>query len=262
MTFAPFILQSTAPPSKGITLPQKQKADPAFTDLFRFMGLMTVVLHGIATLSGLTYNLPHAHYHRHSKILAWDIEERSRWERTTTAIGKILGATRDHPVVAGVGYDVLISALSVGLWAALRPLEAGDILSSVVPLYKKEHEDTEIPDQGSGDKDDQIDEPPTPTMRRSDRHRKPAAKDNEIAPETPAIRRRRRPRQARQDPAEEPGDNTYEATPEEKLSAPVGDSLPPQGPDGEAAALALGLISIGGLALGSTGVFGGELLAH
>lgn len=262
LTFAPFLLQSTAPSSMGVVLPQKRRADPAFTDLFRFMGLATVVLHGLATVDGLTYNLPHAHYHRHSRILPWDIEERSRWERTTTALGKIFGATRDHPVVAGVGYDVLISALSVGLWAALRPLEAGDMLSSIVPLYQKEGEDTGTSDDVAGEDSNEIDEPPTPTMRRSGRHRTAAASHNEVTSETPAPRSRGRPRKARQDPAEEPSDNTYEPTTEEKVSAPVGDSLPLQGPDGEAVALAWGLISIGGLALGSVSVFGGELLAQ
>lgn len=246
----------------GIVLPQKRKADPAFMDLFRFMGLVTLVLHGMATVTGLTYNLPHAHYHRHSKILPWDIEERSRWERTTTAFGKIFGATRDHPVVAGAGFDVLISALSVGLWAALRPLEAGDILSSVVPLYKKEEDDANSSDQLADDENSELDEPPISTMRRSGRARKPAAKDNDNNSRTPAPRHRGRPRKIRQDPAEEPGDNTYEPTPQEKYSAPVGDSLPAQGPDGEAAALAWGLISIGGLGLGSVGVLGGELLAR
>lgn len=263
LTFIPLLLQSTAPPSMGVILPQKRRADPAFTDLFRFMGLVTVVLHGRATFNGLTYNLPHAHYHRHSKILPWDIEERSRWERTTTAIGKVFGATRDHPIVAGVGYDVLISALSVGLWAALRPLDAGDILSSVVPLFKKNSDGADTTDQVADEHgNEEIDEPPTPTMRRSGRTRKAADKDNAEPLETPATRRRGRPRKVRQDPIEEPNDNTYEPTPEERASASVGDPLPMQGPVGEPAALAWGLISVGGLALGSVGVFGGELLAQ
>ncbi|KAJ4392122.1 hypothetical protein N0V93_005744 [Gnomoniopsis smithogilvyi] len=263
LSFIPLLLQNTAPPSMGIALPQKRRADPAYTDLFRFMGLVTVVLHGRATFNGLTYNLPHAHYHRHSKILPWDIEERSRWERTTTAIGKILGATRDHPVVAGIGYDVLISALSVGLWAALRPLGAGDILSSVVPLFKGDGNGADTTDHVSDDHETKdIDEPSTPAMRRSGRNRKAASEDHTDPSETPAPRRRGRPRKSKRDPIEEPGDLTYEPTPEEKISASVGDPLPMQGPVGEPAALAWGLTSIGGLALGSVGVFGGELLAQ
>lgn len=246
----------------GTVLPQKRRADPAFTDLFRFMGLVTVVLHGRATFDGLTYNLPHAHYHRHSKILPWDIEERSRWERTTTAVGKVLGATQDHPVVAGVGYDVLISALSLGLWAALRPLDAGDILSTVVPQFKKNNDGTGASVQGADEHSSEIDEPPTPSTRQSGKTRKAAAKDSGDASETLAPRRRGRPRKTRKDPIEEPDDNTYEPTPEETVSAPVGDPLPMQGPIGEPAALAWGLISAGGLALGSVGVLGGELLAQ
>lgn len=262
LTLAPLLLQSTAPPSMGTILSQKRRADPAFTDLFRFMGLVTAVIHGRATFAALTYNLPHAHYHRHSKILPWDIEERSRWERTTTAIGKVLGATQDHPIVAGVGYDVLISALSLGLWSAFRPLDAGDILSTVVPLFKKNDDRTAPSEQSADEQSSEIDEPPTPSIRKSGKGRKAAAKDAGDASETPAPRRRGRPRKTRKDPIEEPNDNTYEPTPEEKVSAPVGDPLPMQGPMGEPAALAWGLISAGGLALGSVGVFGGELLAQ
>lgn len=263
LTFVPLLLQSTAPPSMGLVLPQKRRADPAFTDLFRFMGLVTVALHGRATLNALTYNLPHAHYHRHSKILPWDIEERSRWERTTTAVGKVFGATRDHPIVAGVGYDVLISALSVGLWAALRPLDAGDILSSVVPLFKKDGDGAGTTEQVVNEHGiEQIDDTATSDSRRSGRSRKTSAKDKADLSETSAPRRRGRPRKARQDPVEEPNDDDYEPSPEEKVGASVGDPLPMQGPIGEPAALAWGLISVGGLALGSVGAFGGELLAQ
>lgn len=267
LTFAPLVLHTIAPTSWGAARRSHHKDRLALTDLFRFMAVMTLVLHGVATFTGLRYNVPHAHYHRHSRLLPWDIEERSRWERTTTAVGKLLGATRDHPVAAAVGYDVLISALSVGLWAAVRSLGAGDILASVVPLYKKRSSGVDVPDHVDGD--DAASEQaigsgsyspsPPPSPRRSTRQRK--AKDEEIDREPPTPRRRGRPRRAKPDPEEEPGDKTYEPTPMEK-AAGQGDTLPAQEADLEAAGLAWGLISIGGLGLGGAGVFGGECLAR
>lgn len=267
LTFVPLVLQTIAPTSWGTIRRSQGKASSALTDLFRFMSVMTCILHGMATVTGLRYNVPHAHYHRHSRLLPWDIEERSRWERTTTAVGKLLGATRDHPVVAAVGYDVLISALSVGLWAAVRSLGAGDILMAVVPLYKKPGVAATVSDHQVGgdqvhDKTVDTDPPARPGVRRKGRQRKPKTNEEEEDPvEPPTPRRRGRPRKVQQDPAEEPGDKTYEPTPEEKVSA-QGDPLPAQEVDLEAAGLAWGLISFGGLGLGSAGVFGGECLAR
>lgn len=223
-----------------------------------------------ATLTALIYNMPHAHYHRHSKIFPWDIEDRSRWERTTTSIGKLLGATRDHPVVAGVGYDHLISTVSLGCWAALRPITVEDIFAAVVPLYDKWGQVATRPQEQIAQ--DKIRGDPASTNSRGglvNRKVTPNAKTNITSDEaagTPGSRRRGRPRKAKGPPveqhasAEESDDKTYEPTPGER-AAPVGDA-PAQGVDTEAAALAWGLIAVGGLGLGSAGVLGGEMLVR
>lgn len=257
LTFAPLVLHTIAPTSWGTVHTHHHEASAALTDLFRFMSVVSVLLHGTATFTGLKYNVPHAHYHRHSKLLPWDIEERSKWERTTTAVGKLLGATSDHPVVAAVGYDVLLSGLSTGLWAAVRSLRAGDILSSVVPLY----EDSEMSTAKLVGTNDQhnLEEGASEPRRTSRRHKSSvSAEDNR---EPPIPRRRGRPRKTKQDPVEEPGDETYEPTAGEKNSA-EGDALPGQELDWDAAGLAWFLTSVGGLGLGCAGVFGGECLAQ
>ena len=51
-------------------------------------------------------------------------------ERSSTAVGKVLGAIGDHPAVSAVGWDVILSGLSVGLWAAVRGLDVQGILVS------------------------------------------------------------------------------------------------------------------------------------
>ncbi|ROW12120.1 hypothetical protein VMCG_00723 [Cytospora schulzeri] len=280
-TFVPLILQKAAPASWGTVQSDPHKAHAAFTDLFRLMSFMSVTLHGLATLTGLRYNLPDSHYHRHSRFLPWDIEKRSKWDRTTTAVGRILGSTLDHPVVAAVGYDVLLSGTSAGLWAAVRSLGAGDILTSVVPLYNNDNDnDNDGSEEATSEKPSggtsQSSSSTTGSVRRSGRNRKDsssvnnnnstASRASEDHPEPPppaptTTRRRGRPRKVKQDPEEEPGDKTYVPSPGEKASA-EGDALPSQELDLEAAALAWGLMAVGGLGLGSAGVFGGECLAR
>ena len=80
-------------------------------------------------------NRPNSHHHRHSALFPWGIEERSHWERSTSALRKVLGSTFEHPVVASVGWDVIQCALSLGFWAAIRGINARDILISSIPGY-------------------------------------------------------------------------------------------------------------------------------
>ena len=271
LTFAPLILQSLAPVSWGLVHPHPERANSAFTDLFRLMSFLSLVLHGMATFTGLRYNLPDSHYHRHSKLLPWDIEERSKWERARTASGKLLGSMADHPVVAAVGYDVLLSGLSIGIWAAVRSLRASHVLTSAVPLYEDNDNahGEQISDKATEDDDDD-NQSTAGSVRRSSRQHKArvpsvssvASRDDEEHREAPAPRRRGRPRKVKKDPEEEPGDETYQPSAAEVKASAEGDSLPSQEVDWEAAALAWGLTAVGGLGLGSAGVFGGECLAR
>ncbi|KAG8165744.1 hypothetical protein KVR01_004296 [Diaporthe batatas] len=278
LTFAPLILQSLAPVSWGLVHPHPEKADSAFTDLFRLMSFLSLALHGVTTFTGLRYNLPDSHYHRHSKLLPWDIEERSRWERARTASGKLLGSMADHPVVAAVGYDVLVSGLSLGIWAAVRSLRASHILTSAVPLYEDTNNAASgghISEEKATDKDDDDDDKASTSgsVRRSGRQHKarvPSVSsvtsrdgdDHHHRAAAPAPRRRGRPRKVKHDPEEEPGDETYKPSAEEVRNSAEGDSLPSPEVDWEAAAVAWGLTALGGLGLGSAGVFGGECLAR
>lgn len=270
LTFAPLILQSLAPVSWGLVHPHPEKANSAFTDLFRLMSFLSLVLHGTATFNGLRYNLPDSHYHRHSKLLPWDVEERSKWERARTASGKLLGSMADHPVVAAVGYDVLLSGFSIGVWAAVRSLKASHVLTSAVPLYENSDDFQGEHASGQATEDDDDKASTAGSVRRSSRQHKArvpsvssvASRDGEDHRGAPTPRRRGRPRKVKHDPEEEPGDKTYEPSAEEVKSSSEGDSLPSQEVDWEAAALVWGLTAVGGLALGSSGVFGGECLAR
>lgn len=256
----------------------------AYHTLFRVSSAASLLLHAKATLAALTFNTPDAHYHRHSIRIPFDTAERSAWERSTGAIAKVLGSTSDHPVVAAVGRDVVLSALSLGIWAAVRALDSGDILLSAIPFYKSHH--SSLADdiaEFASDKADAVAKrtkgPSTPstsisasetgTVRRGRSAKAtpetPSVAASSAGEETGTVRRRGRPRKVKQeehDLEEVPGDETYQPTPAQEVQAVEGDSLPAEDLDWEAAALAWGLTAAGGLGCGSAGVFGGECISR
>jgi len=265
-------MPGVVPGSWGTVHPHPHDAYGAFSTLFRVAAGTSFLLHVKSTLVSLLVNIPDPHYHRHSIRIPWDTTERSAWERSTTALGRVLGSTADHPVVAGVGRDVIISALSLGLWAAVRALDSRDILLSAIPFYGTNNKSSTDEAAGLANKEGSA---ATATQEsaseRTNRQRggKTAeailtdADDAQKAAGT-ATRRRGRPKKIKPEPEPEPdleeipGDQTYRPAEE----APVGDELPAEELDWEAAALAWGLTAVGGLGCGSAAVFGGECISR
>jgi hypothetical protein len=122
LTF-PYVL----PQSWGKVRTVPSDATAAHTKLFRLASILSFLVHGGSTLSALLSNDPGPSYHRHSLRHPHKIEHRGPWERSSTSFGRVLGAIGDHPVVGMVGWDVLLSGLSIGLWAAARGLDPGHI---------------------------------------------------------------------------------------------------------------------------------------
>ncbi|KAI0105452.1 hypothetical protein GGR51DRAFT_519408 [Nemania sp. FL0031] len=135
-TFLPVLLPKVIPVRWGSVQKRPHGAYESLAKLFKFTSTAAFALHAKSTLVALLSNAPKSHYHRHSALFPWDIEQLSLRERSTTAFGKVLGSTSDHPVVAAVGWDVLLCALSLGLWAAVRGLNARDMLSTSILGYK------------------------------------------------------------------------------------------------------------------------------
>ncbi|KAI1353093.1 hypothetical protein F5Y01DRAFT_277752 [Xylaria sp. FL0043] len=134
-TFLPILLPKIIPVNWGNIQQHPHGAYESLTKLFKFLSTAAFALHAKTTLVALLSNAPNSHYHRHSVLLPWNIEERSRWERSTSALGKVLGSISEHPAVAAVGWDVLLCALSLGLWAAVRAINVGDMISTSTPFY-------------------------------------------------------------------------------------------------------------------------------
>jgi hypothetical protein len=265
-TFLPLLIPKLVPVSWGTVHPHPHNAFSAFTSLFQVISVASFLLHAKASVVGLRYNTPDSHYHRHSRFIPWGVEERSTWERSTTALGKVLGSTADHPVVAAVGWDALICIVSLGLWAAVRATDVEGIIMSTIPFYGKHNLITSPTIKGSSTSlvkaEPEFAESPEPEAGMTLRRRgKPKARVGSIASSsgasedagTTTLRKRGR---AKKNVPEE--DKAYEPTPGEARDVVEGDILPPDDLDWESAALAWGLAAIGGLGTACAGVFGGE----
>lgn len=300
LTLSPLILPAIAPSSWGTVHSDPHEAHPDIAKLFNVISAASALLHAKTTVCSLLYNLPGSYKHRHSAKIPFDVEKRTKWERTATAVEKVLGSMADHPVVAATGKDVLLSALSLGLWAAVHRIDISDMLRCVCPVYKSakhslvsalEHAKSEVAKaktetsslkEEESHKHEQEPEPepePTPAMTLRRRGR-PAKSVNgpgeETAHQTP--KRRGRPKktvtaavkseleQPEQDDDAASENKTFQPTQAVKReveSAGSGDVLLPQDDfDWEPAALAWGLAVLGGLGAGSAAVFGGECMAE
>jgi hypothetical protein len=130
LSFAPLLLPYIVPESWGTVHTHPHNAHSAYTTIFKTISIISTLMHGKSTLLALLFNTPDSHYHRHSLLHPFKKDHRSLIERTATGVGRILGAIDDHPAVNAVGWDVIISGLSVGLWATNRGLDVRALLRS------------------------------------------------------------------------------------------------------------------------------------
>jgi len=105
------------------------------------------LLHIKSSFLALFNNTPESTYYRHSLLHPFKEEHRSALNRGSTALSRVFGAALEHPAISAFGSDVLLSGLSLGIWAAIRGLDATDMLASSVPFLPqkaKELEDVSI----------------------------------------------------------------------------------------------------------------------
>jgi hypothetical protein len=231
LTLAPLVLPAIAPASWGTAHADPRDAYPDITKLFNIISAASALLHAKTTLSALLYNLPGSYKHRHALHIPFDIEKRSKWERTATAVEKVLGSMTDHPVVAAAGKDALLSALSLGLWAAVRSTDVRNMLRSLYSTSSSRSRQFSSPSdeasRGSAKtkspspplKEESAPAPPSMTLRRRGRSNKTSVSsfgsfngtsEDTTTSSTPATahqtpkRGRGRPRKVKPEPEPEP----------------------------------------------------------
>ncbi|KAH8794060.1 hypothetical protein BGZ57DRAFT_937999 [Hyaloscypha finlandica] len=231
-----------------------------YTTLFRSISTISSLLHVKSSFFALFHNTPESTYYRHSLLHPFEEEHRSALNRGSTALSRIFGAVLEHPAISAFGSDVLLSGLSLGIWAAIRGLDPADMLgSSVLFLPQKQKE----PGAVSVSRKEETEKPvkqleATPATRRRGRPRRSENNTPDLD-ETSAVSKRQG-RSSRKVPTN--GDDADDAS-----YQPMGSDQMEEGDenaedDWEAGALAWGLITAGGLGMGSAAIYGAEVIAR
>ncbi|KAK4169485.1 hypothetical protein QBC43DRAFT_199403 [Cladorrhinum sp. PSN259] len=284
LSFAPLALNTVAPHSWGTVHRAPDSSYPVITKIFQLISTASALLHAKNSLAGLFYNLPESHKHRHSIKILFDTEKLSKWERSATSIEKVLGSINDHPAVTAAGKDVLLCALSLGLWAAVRAMDVGNMLRSATPLYKSTRptpihsRESSAPPESEVHSEKQSSDHLDGTslnLRRSGRRTRgtvDSLDSNGTASydEAQMSKRRGRLRKGKNGSEASPDvesrldvDNAaYKPTVAEKECTNVGDVIPDDDFDWESASLAWVLTVMGGLGTGTAAVFGGECISR
>ncbi|KAF7897019.1 hypothetical protein EAF00_005247 [Botryotinia globosa] len=230
LPFAPLLLPYIIPEHWGTTYDHPHEAHSSYTKIFRSISIISLILHVRTTGLALLYNTPENHYYRHSLIHPLEKVYRSNTNRAFTAVERVFGAISDHPAVASVGYDVILSGLSLGTWAAVRGLDGIEILRVVIPWMKKVKAGVKVKEEV--DSTPKLNDTPSP------------------------IRRRGRPRKSNRSSQ----DAAYVPTATTTTNLAEGDY--DEDEDWEIAALTWGVLSATGLGVGSAGVYGAEMTAR
>ncbi|KAG0652051.1 hypothetical protein D0Z07_1420 [Hyphodiscus hymeniophilus] len=256
LPFLPILLPYIIPESFGSVHDHPHETYGTYTSIFRTIAATSVLLHFKSTALALFHNTPESHYYRHSLLHPFKEEHRSALSRGYTALSRLLGAVNEHPAVSAVGWDVMLSGLSLGIWAAVRGLEPKKMLSSTTVFMERVEPVIEgIQDKikVEAEKTAQIIEP-QPSRRRG-RPKKSETSTPELADDAAmAHSPRRRVRSSKTDEA----DDAYRPAESEQLEE--GDENAEE--DSEVGALAWGLITAGGLGYGSASVYGAEVMAR
>ncbi|RDL40586.1 Uncharacterized protein BP5553_00565 [Venustampulla echinocandica] len=242
-------------------------AHNTYTTLFQTISIFSTILHLKATAVALFSNAPASYSYRHILLHPFEKEHHPALDRASTAVSRLLGAIGEHPAVSAAGWDVLLSGISLGIWAGIRGLDVREMLRSSAPSRastKKLIEDaapTAISvKEDAGEFIKAID--PSRSLRRSGRAKKNSASPDADESSSSASRLRRRGQLIAKElpkiPSIDVNDAPYHPIEGDRLEE--GDECV-EG-DWEAAALAWGIISTGGLGVGSAGVYGAEVRAR
>jgi len=143
LPFSFLILPYVIPESWGIVHSHPHDTHSSYTTLFRTISVIASLLHFKSSFLALFNNTPESTYYRHSLLRPFKEEHRSALDRSTTAFGRVFGAILEHPAISAIGADVLLSGLSLGLWAAIRGLDPQEMLGSSVPFLERTQKELE-----------------------------------------------------------------------------------------------------------------------
>ncbi|TVY38664.1 hypothetical protein LSUB1_G003725 [Lachnellula subtilissima] len=259
--FSFLLLPYIIPNSFGKIHTHPHSAHSTYTTIFRTISVIAAALHLKSTILALVSNTPERYAYRHSLLHPFQEEKLTTLDRGSTALGRLFGAIGEHPAVSAVGWDVIMSGLSLGVWAGIRALDAWEMLDSSVVFMKrtaKAVQGTSGPTlkQEIVETVENIVEA-TPSRRGPGRPRKTEkVEDTDDASSVVSLPRRRG--KPSKKAVENHADATYKPAGGDQLEE--GDENVEE--DWESAAMAWGMIIAGGLGTGSAGIFGADMKAR
>lgn len=250
LPFLIHLLPYIVPFSWGTVHANSHSLQSASKTVFLAVSTVSFLLYARSTAVALFYNIPDRNYHRYDLLHPFQESRRSPLDRGSTAVGNLFGALAEHPAVGAVGWDVLLTALSLGTWAATRGLDAGKMLESSILFVRRQASPEEIARELN---------PTNWTLAGKSL----ASSD---AQETPRRRATRSNKSSLSLTNHVLDTDAYEPTPADQKSS--SSSLTPEGDEDalgeewELAALTWGLMSLAGLGVGASAVFGAEMRAR
>jgi hypothetical protein len=237
--FLPHLFLRLAPVSWGATA---RRPSIGAHDAFKATGVLSGLIYVLQTIIAILDNSPPPP--NRFLILPQHQSKRDRLRHPAYAIHRVLGSVGDHPAIGRIAWDVLLSGLSVVVWAGIRGVDVGHMLRATGWVTKGELQAAgEIKDLAKKEvgqlvkhTEDEPEEPTTP--RKAGRPRKSSTASKKKA----------------EDEVDEPASPATSSS----RSGWSGEEL--QEEDWEASAVGWGLLVIGGLGMGSTAVLGAELI--
>lgn len=274
----PLLLASLAQPNslhkvkKHTSVHQARKS---YEDIFRVLTLASLGLHVMKSYQAIVDEAPPHRYLSHDFVWNTHREQgNTRYEQAWTVIVRVIGALSDNPVISQVGWDVLLSVLSLCVWAVWHGVDVVAMLRCSglswslpkAPL-QSDYATTSKEKSEIGDAVGEIAEHisvASPTKRGRGRPKRGSAaiaKDHisSAGSATGSLRRSTRRREASYEPTSDddsnyvPTQGTQDAVEEFDFDSEEGLAN-----ETEAAALAWGLFSLGGLGAVTAGVLGAE----
>ena len=263
-------------------------AHRSYANIFAAISVFALGSYAWFTGAAILDNTPELHLH-HRSIFSWPFHFRASQPEAThlqqieTAVNRVLGALGDHPAVNAVGWDVLLSAISLGMWCIVHGVDVDGIIEcSIWPGHtsskhgqQKDHElkhvsfdhaikdedgDTALPSptKKPRGRPKKVDKDPSGATKASSKAAQKAEETVSIA--TPKRRTRKRSHQSHDD-AEDTEDEDY--VPDRTTAAEL-EHLDHEEDHGgavaEAGALVWGLCALGGLGVGTAAALGSEVV--
>ncbi|KAF2092469.1 hypothetical protein NA57DRAFT_50282 [Rhizodiscina lignyota] len=141
----------------------------SYTPLFSILAVFALVMHIQQTFLAFGENTPR-HRRSHFRFI-WGHQEADQsygsLERAGLAAGKVLDVLHTHPAISAAAWDVLLSAFSFCIYAAVRGIDPSGMLKYSLAPWLKLHDHAEEHETSSATK---MDEP-----SKSKRGRKPSS---------------------------------------------------------------------------------------